>query len=191
MGWQTNDLYDQKILLFRQSALIFIDQVHIMAIPKLLLQEIRKNYRLDWHGIHGVAHWAKVRNIGLRLSKQTGANPKIVELFAFLHDSQRLDDGLDPEHGLRASHFAKKLLGKAYDLSSSEFELLKHACERHTHGDAFADITVMTCWDADRLDLGRVGIIPDPARLCTEAARNLAMSNWAYQQNITRTFFEP
>jgi uncharacterized protein len=31
---------------------------------------------------------------------------------------------------------------------------------------------VQTCWDADRLDLGRVGIIPRPDRLCTEEARD-------------------
>ncbi len=30
-----------------------------------------------------------------------------------------------------------------------------------------------TCWDADRLDLPRVGIIPKKDRLCTEAAKGL------------------
>lgn len=29
------------------------------------------------------------------------------------------------------------------------------------------EILVITCRDADRLDLGRVGIRPDPERLCT------------------------
>ena len=29
----------------------------------------------------------------------------------------------------------------------------------------------MACWDADRLDLLRVGIVPDPRRLCTPFAR--------------------
>ena len=31
----------------------------------------------------------------------------------------------------------------------------------------------MTFYDADRLDLGRVGIIPDPRRLCTDAAKKI------------------
>jgi uncharacterized protein len=42
-----------------------------------------------------------------------------------------------------------------------------------------ADITIQTCWDADRLDLGRVGTTPDPARLCTAAARDPEMLRWA------------
>lgn len=32
--------------------------------------------------------------------------------------------------------------------------------------------TVLACWDADRLDLARVGIQPQPQRLCTGAARD-------------------
>ena len=39
----------------------------------------------------------------------------------------------------------------------------------HTTGDA----TLLACWDADRLDLGRVGITPRPDLLCTDAAREL------------------
>ncbi|MBM3962492.1 MAG: hypothetical protein FJ306_11400, partial [Planctomycetes bacterium] len=30
---------------------------------------------------------------------------------------------------------------------------------------------IVACWDADRLDLGRVGITPAPHRLCTAPAR--------------------
>jgi uncharacterized protein len=44
-------------------------------------------------------------------------------------------------------------------------------------GGTTADITIQTCWDADRLDLGRVGVFPDAARLCTGAARRLIQ--WA------------
>jgi hypothetical protein len=36
------------------------------------------------------------------------------------------------------------------------------------------DVTIQTCWDADRLDLGRVGIRPDPARMGTEAGKRIA-----------------
>lgn len=41
------------------------------------------------------------------------------------------------------------------------------------------DPTIATCWDADRLDLLRVGIRPDPARLVTEAARDPEVLEWA------------
>jgi uncharacterized protein len=145
-----------------------------------LIEVIRSRYTLNWHGIHGVSHWARVRNIAIKLASQTGANRKVVELFAFLHDSCRQDDGYDREHGLRAARFAESLLGTHIFLSDREFELLAYACIQHTHGGIEGDITVQTCWDADRLDLGRVGIVPDPARLCTSAARDPDMIEWAY-----------
>jgi hypothetical protein len=58
-------------------------------------------------------------------------------------------------------------------ISREEEDMLAYACRHHSGGMIDADITVQACWDADRLDLGRVGIIPDPARLCTGAAREL------------------
>jgi uncharacterized protein len=45
--------------------------------------------------------------------------------------------------------------------------------EFHSHGSTEADSTVQACWDADRLDLVRIGIEPEPDRLCTDAARRL------------------
>lgn len=91
-------------------------------IASNLINAIRNSYQLDWHGIHGVAHWARVRDIGLRLSEKTGANTRVVELFAFLHDSCRLNDNHDPQHGNRAASFAKSLRGKAIHLADEEFE---------------------------------------------------------------------
>jgi uncharacterized protein len=43
-------------------------------------------------------------------------------------------------------------------------------------------VTVLTCWDADRLDLGRVGIRPAPRLLCTSAARDPATIAWAFER---------
>ena len=40
----------------------------------------------------------------------------------------------------------------------------------HTDGTISDDPTIGCCWDADRLDLPRVGMQPDPALLSTEAA---------------------
>ena len=115
--------------------------------------------------------------------RQTGANPDIVELFAFLHDSKRLNDGRDPQHGARAARFAAGLRGSLLSLADGDFELLRFACEFHTDGLTEADVTVQTCWDADRLDLGRIGINPDPRRLCTPAAREPETIEWALAQS--------
>ena len=155
-------------------------------ISKDLMSVIEQGYALRLDGIHGSAHWARVRNNGLRLARETGANPQIVELFAFLHDSQRLNDGHDPQHGARAARFAASLRSSHLDLSDGDFELLRFACEFHTDGLTEADVTVQTCWDADRLDLGRIGIAPDPHRLCTCAAKEPATIEWAVTQSRQR-----
>ena len=154
-----------------------------MPISSQLIQLLREQFALNWGGIHGAPHWARVRENALRLSESTGANIKVVEAFAFLHDSQRQSDYQDPEHGWRAAEFARKLPASLLDLTESELVLLTAACEGHSDGLMKADVTVCTCWDADRLDLGRVGIIPDPARMCTEPARDSAVIRWAYARS--------
>ena len=63
---------------------------------------LRREFRLDWQGIHGVPHWGRVLVHGRYLAAQTGAALRVVELFAVLHDVKRKHDGQDPEHGLRA-----------------------------------------------------------------------------------------
>jgi uncharacterized protein len=60
-------------------------------------------------------------------------------------------------------------------LNADELELLVTACRGHTHEVSHADPTVGTCWDADRLDLTRIDITPDPDRLCTESGRTRCM----------------
>jgi hypothetical protein len=42
----------------------------------------------------------------------------------------------------------------------------------HTDGHITDDPLVGACWDADRLDLPRVGIAPDPRYLSTQAGRS-------------------
>lgn len=152
-------------------------------ISQELMALIEQGFALHLDGIHGKAHWTRVRNNGLRLAEQTGADTKVVELFAFLHDSKRMNDGHDLQHGARAAQWAASLRGSLLDLPDSEFELLRFACEHHTDGLTEADITIQTCWDADRLDLGRIGIWPNPRRLCTSAAKESAMIDWAVTQS--------
>lgn len=154
---------------------------HITAPIDLrpIVQAILAEYALHIDGLHGVAHWARVLENGLRLSEQTGATVEVVRLFAVFHDSKRISDGSDPDHGRRGADFAKSLRGRLIDLSDGDFELLHRACAGHTHELTHPDITIQTCWDADRLDLGRVGITPHPSRLCTAQAKSKDMILWA------------
>ncbi|MDF1798749.1 MAG: hypothetical protein P1V81_06200 [Planctomycetota bacterium] len=149
-----------------------------------LIERVKARLVIDWRGIHGVAHWARVAANGRRLAGTTGADLGVVELFAWLHDSCRHDDGRDPDHGPRAVDFARELRGEFFDLEEARFELLAAACELHTRGQTEAEVTIATCWDADRLDLGRVGTVPDPRYLCTPPGRDPDVIQWALARSL-------
>ncbi len=144
---------------------------------KRLVDTILEDYALPWHETHGVGHWARVFRNGMRLAQATGADVDVVQLFAVFHDARRINEGTDFGHGKRAAEYAAQLRGTVFDLPDEQFRLLVDACAGHTDGGTTGDITIQTCWDADRLDLGRVGICPNPTRLCTDAARRII--KWA------------
>ena len=143
-----------------------------------IIQEILDDYALPIRGYHGVVHWARVLENGQRLAAVTGAKIEVVTLFALFHDSRRVNEDSDFGHGYRGAKYARSLRGTLIHLDDADFDLLFEACRLHTDGLIDGDITVQTCWDADRLDLGRVGITPEPELLCTDAAR--AIVDWAH-----------
>lgn len=144
------------------------------------MKYLRGYFRLDWDGIHGASHWARVHLNGSRIAKMEGARQDVVILFAFLHDHERWDDNDDPGHGARAAKHANELRNEFFVIDDAGFALLQEAMIGHSDGHTKADITVMTCWDADRLDLGRVGITPDPQYLCTDTAKDPEFLNEAF-----------
>jgi uncharacterized protein len=138
-----------------------------------LVALLRREFRLDWLGMHGAPHWARVRHHGRHLARVRRADAHVVELFALLHDSQRHNDWHDPLHGHRAAEFSAALNGRFFDLSASQLDRLTFAMIGHSDGRMALDATVQCCWDADRLDLGRVGITPSAALLSREAAERI------------------
>ena len=151
---------------------------------RALLAYLQGQFEIDWKGCHGIGHWARVRANGLMLAAQTGANRHVVELFAFFHDSRRMSEGIDQGHGWRGSALAEQLRGRFFEASDAEMALLHHACAYHSDGINTGDTTVLNCWDADRLDLGRVGMTPDPRYLCTTAARQESSLHKAHARAI-------
>ena len=158
-----------------------------MITPELV-RTILDQYPLPRNGVHGVSHWARVYEIGSRLAPHTGAKIEVVQLFALLHDSQRVNEGRDPDHGPRAADYALAIRDQLPALEDRDFELLRYACTWHTAGMTVGDVTVRTCWDADRLDLGRVGIRPRPELLCTDAARDPGTIRWAHARAMERAW---
>ena len=80
---------------------------------------------------------------------------------------------MDHNHGKRGAELAIKLRGKFFEATDTEMDLLVDACIGHSDGYVEAPVSIQTCWDADRLDLGRVGIKPNPKYLCTDAVVEL------------------
>jgi uncharacterized protein len=119
---------------------------------------VLKEYALPRDGTHGVAHWARVIENGLRVAEETKARIDVVQLFAVFHDSRRINESIDDGHGRRGAELAASVRGKWFSISDRDFDLLYEACVRHTDGETEGDVTLRTCWDAERLDLGRVGI---------------------------------
>jgi len=145
----------------------------------IIVHAILDEFVLHRDGDHGIAHWSRVFENGLRLAEETGANVEVVQLFALFHDSKRFKEVSDADHGQRGADFAAELRGQLFDMSDQEFRLLYRACAGHTHERTHPDITIRTCWDADRLDIGRVGTKPHPSRLCTEVAKRPDVIKWA------------
>ena len=139
--------------------------------------------------LHGEDHWRRVAAAGLALLPETpDADPAVVFLFALFHDSMRVNDDHDPRHGPRGAVLAREMRGEAFDLGDTEMALLGSACEEHTNGGIGSNPTVGVCWDADRLNLWRVGFEPDPLLLSTGAARGEERIAWAHdlqQENFT------
>lgn len=135
-----------------------------------LIDLIRSEFKIDWHGIHGANHWARVLYHGKNIGGLRKADLMVIELFGFLHDSCRLNDGRDPQHGERAAEFAHGIHGDYFQLEAKQLDTLCYAMRHHSGGEVSADATIQTCWDSDRLDLGRVGIYPSPQYLSQEAA---------------------
>jgi len=124
--------------------------------------------------IHGVTHWKRVFENGLIIAKETGANLDIVELFALFHDSCRLNDDDDHKHGKRAASWVASMKSNLPELSEDLFQFLLEAIRDHTIVKKTDNMHIAACWDADRLDLGRVHIIPREEYMNTDIGRLLA-----------------
>jgi uncharacterized protein len=139
-------------------------------------EEVIFNFQCSLASIHGPSHWKRVERNGLQIATDNGADQDVVKLFAVLHDARRFDDDEDIMHGDRAAKYAETMraAGKLSDLDDGRFNLLQDALRRHAHGGITDSPTIGACWDADRQDLWRVGIIPATSLMSTDAGRRLA-----------------
>jgi uncharacterized protein len=140
----------------------------------VMFQSAVGQLKLDPMGIHGPIHWMKVyRNCQDLHVMEHGDEPSHDDdwfywCFSMLHDCCRTIEGPDPAHGIEAA--------KLIPDDGSPFNIaLARAIKLHQMGkrmDVDAELgyeLISICWDADRLELPRVNIIPDPKRMSTKA----------------------
>ena len=142
------------------------------SLSALVEAVLRRAWRRDspWHG---EIHWRCVAATGLALaSGDERIDRCFVFCFGLLHDTRRQNEAVDPGHGPRAAALAAGLRDDGVlALGDAAFSDLTVALRLHSDGQVSAEPTIGTCWDADRLHLPRVSIVPDPAFLSTPAAR--------------------
>lgn len=147
----------------------FKERLVMQELASLDIEAIKQIALKDWElgETHGLPHWQRVERNGIILATSE-VNITVVRLFAYLHDKCRIDNGYDVEHGKRAANMINGIRHTLLkELTNNEFELLSKACELHTTTLRTGNLTIDTCFDADRLDLERVGIIPYPNKMAT------------------------
>jgi len=151
----------------------------------ILYEIVAKQFKLNLSGEHGVRHWKRVYINALKIAKYYNIKSDVFELFALLHDSKREDENKDLKHGKRASLYAKKLIETLIiSISKEDKKRLLFACSNHTKANKkaklYEDLVVQICLDADRLDIARVGIIPEEKYFSTNYARQLVRNKKYY-----------
>ena len=156
------------------------------VITQPFIDFLARKYQLDHNSFHGLEHWFRVLINGRIIAAETGADIKVVEYFAVLHDVMRNDEHTDMQHGNRAAVFTSQLRYDWVHLDDQQFDQLIEAIQYHSFGRLTRDITIQSCWDADRLDLGRVGMRPNPTYLGTKHARDQKVLEEAYDRSKRR-----
>jgi uncharacterized protein len=145
-----------------------------------LRQIVSSQFVCDNFSIHGRTHWERVERNGIWIARRSNADDLVVRLFAWFHDSKRINNDTDDGHGKRGAEYVLSMRGKLFDLEDGALDLLVYACTWHTDQKRSNDPTIGTCWDADRLDLGRVGEIPNAYYMSTDFGKKVAEAGSFY-----------
>lgn len=140
--------------------------------------------------LHGVAHWTRVTRFGLLLADALSLSKQekvVIALFGWTHDLARVDDDGGNLHAIEGAEYFKVIAKKIFpDLASDILDIVQLAIRHHSDGlnaeealyeyelntrttwsrDALLN-TLGCCWDADRLDLLRLNIMPNESKMST------------------------
>lgn len=139
-----------------------------------LIERESTTLRAD-HTDHGQAHWRRVLNNAREIARgmdDDELDMVVIELFCVFHDAMRESEHSDPEHGLRAYLLAGRI-GALASITQEQRDVLLDAMRDHDAGFVSRNLNIGVCWDADRLDLPRVGITPDPDLFSTDEGKRI------------------
>ena len=121
---------------------------------------------------HGPPHWKDVARFGIEFAGHAGGDPAVAFIFGAMHDTQRVNDHDDPDHGYRAAELARLIRNTDLGfLSDSQMAKLEYGLEFHDTGQTSNDPTIGAMWDADRVTLWRVGVEPSAEFMSTALAK--------------------
>lgn len=128
-------------------------------IPVEVMKQVMNEFHLKNSVIHGISHWSRVFYYGATLSKIHNIDLEIIAYFSIFHDSKRMLEDDEPEHGPSAAEFFKKLDSIIF-IKPENKEIIYEACRTHNLVDSTDIKEIGVCYDADRLDLWRVSLEP-------------------------------
>lgn len=146
-----------------------MDPVHQNLVDRIL-----KEFILDASSIHGINHWKRVARNARLIAESVDVDTEITDLFAYFHDCKRENEHRDPDHGQRVSDYLIYLWRQGHiPLKQDRLLILCEAVSGHTHVRFHSNPTIAACFDADRLDLGRCGVQPNPDYLNHDVSKRL------------------
>lgn len=157
--------------------------LHLPWLKKLALKTCQSS-------LHGADHMERVDRNGQLLTEGSKiVLDSVVRIFAYIHDMCRSNDGNDPEHGARAAQMVDYYQGNFFCIqwfSDDEREKLKFACTHHSTMLRSGDPTIDACFDAERLDLARRGIVLNPELMATEKGATFAADPELFKKAVER-----
>src|SRR5689334_2687085 len=138
------------------------------------LDRCREGATLIDSSVHGERHWRAVARAAVEIRRADPApDGTVLFLFAALHDARRELETRDPEHGPRAARLAEQLRADGvFVVDDERMAKLVEACELHDTGVVSDDPTIGACYDADRVNLTRLGFTIDHALLSRPVTRD-------------------
>ena len=127
---------------------------------------LARQYQLNHNRCHDIEYWFRVIINGRLIA----ADIEVIEHFALLHDMVRKDEKWGSLHGNRSVQFALSLSGSWIKLNRFQMQQLTEACRDHSMGHLSKDLTIQACWDADRLDVGKLDNMPNHTYPATNIA---------------------